>query len=333
MPNLTGRRSSAPRARREASDPARQRSLLERVQTAVAGRYVIERPIGRGGSATVYLGADQKHDRPVAIKALDPTLTTALGAERFLREIRITAALQHPHILPLIDSGSEGGVLFFVSPYVEGPTLRERLAASGSLPLAEALRLGREVADALAYAHRRGVVHLDIKPENILLSDGHAVIADFGIARAVCDGCRQTVAAPQLIVGTPEYMSPEQAEGVVSLDARSDIYSLACVLYELLTGRPPFVGETLERLVQQHWNAPPPGLRETRPDVPLALEAVLCRALAKRPDERPATVAEIAAALRSACTQSARETRPAYRQRAHLGLPRTALSPPTRSYH
>ncbi len=290
------RRAAAPRVEAAAH--------LERLRSAVADRYAIRRPIGRGGSATVYLGWDLKHDRRVAVKVLGPGFATAVGTERFLREIRITAALQHPHILPLLDSGSEDEILYFVTPYVDGPTLRARLVASGRFPLEEVMRIGREVADALAYAHRHGVVHLDIKPENILLSDGHAVIADFGIARAVCDGCRETSwTPPSLIVGTPEYMSPEQAEGATALDARSDIYSLACVLYEMLVGSPPFSGDSVERVAYQHWNAPPPGLRGVRADVPPDIEDALRRALAKRPEERPATVAEIAAVLRSACSR------------------------------
>src|SRR6059036_3826222 len=209
--------------------------LLETLRDALAGRYAVERELGRGGMATVFLAEDLKHRRPVAIKVLHAELAAALGAERFLREIEIAARLQHPHILPLYDSGAAGGVLYYVMPYVEGESLRDRLDRDKQLGLEDALRIATEVAGALAYAHSRGIVHRDIKPENIMLSGGTAVVADFGIARAVsAAGEGQHLTQTGTIMGTPAYMSPEQASGSAEIDGRSDEYSLACVLYEML---------------------------------------------------------------------------------------------------
>src|SRR5712664_2305107 len=216
----------------------------ERVRASLAGRYTIERELGRGGMATVYLARDLKHDRSVALKVLRPELAAVLGAERFLREIRLTAQLQHPHILALIDSGEADGFLYYVMPYVEGESLRERLEREGQLPLEEALRIAREVASALSHAHSHDVVHRDIKPENILISSGEAVVADFGIGRAITAAARDTLTGTGIAIGTPGYMSPEQATGGARLDGRSDIYSLACVLYEMLAGDPPYVASS-----------------------------------------------------------------------------------------
>src|SRR5881227_369957 len=222
---------------------------LARVQAALAGRYTIERELGRGGMATVYLAQDRKHHRQVAIKVLKPELAAALGPERFLREIDTAARLNHPHILPLHDSGQAGGFLYYVMHYIEGESLRDRLEREGPLPLEDALRITRDVTSALSYAHSHDVVHRDIKPENILLSGGEAVVADFGIARALTAAGGDNLTTIGLAVGTPTYMSPEQAAGVAQLDGRSDIYSLGCVLYEMLAGEPPFTGPTAQAII------------------------------------------------------------------------------------
>ena len=217
-----------------------------RLAAALADRYRIERELGAGGMATVYLAADLKHGRRVAIKVLHAEFSAALGAERFLKEIALTASLQHPHILPLFDSGSVGGLLYYVMPYVEGETLRGRLKRERQLPIADAVRIATEAADALAYAHERGVVHRDIKPENILLQGGHSLVADFGIALAVeqAGGGGQRMTQTGFSLGTPQYMSPEQATGEREVGPRSDIYSLGVVTYEMLVGEPPFAGRT-----------------------------------------------------------------------------------------
>jgi serine/threonine-protein kinase len=236
--------------------------------------------------ATVYLAEDLKHHRPVAIKVLRPELAAALGPERFLREIELTARLNHPHILPLLDSGEAEGLLFYVMPYVEGESLRERLAQERQLPLDEALRIAAEVADALDFAHQHNVLHRDIKPENILLESKHAVVADFGIARAIDAAGGQRLTETGIAVGTPEYMSPEQAGGGKDLDGRSDVYALGCVLHEMLAGQPPFTGPTVESLVRQHLSAEPPTVTALRPSVPEGVVAALTRSLAKVPADR-----------------------------------------------
>ncbi|HEU5218330.1 MAG TPA: serine/threonine-protein kinase, partial [Gemmatimonadales bacterium] len=218
-------------------------AAFARLQAFLADRYTIERELGRGGMATVYLARDLKHNRPVAIKVLRPELAAVLGRDRFLREIAITAGLQHPHILALLDSGEAEGSLYYVMPFVAGESLRDRLERERQLPLDDALRITREVADALDYAHRQGLIHRDIKPENILLSDRHAMVADFGIARAVEQAGGDKLTETGLAVGTPDYMSPEQAAGSADLDGRTDQYSLGCVLYEMLAGHPPFLGK------------------------------------------------------------------------------------------
>ena len=243
-------------------------SLAGRVRSALAGRYGVERELGRGGMAVVFLARDLKHDRLVAVKVLRPEVSTTLGPGRFLREITLAARLAHPHIVPLHDSGEAAGLLYYVMPYGEGETLRARLERERRLPVADALGMAREVADALDYAHRQGVVHRDIKPENILLEAGHAVVTDFGIARAISvAGSRITTAG--FALGTPEYMSPEQASGDSAVDGRSDQYSLGCVLFEALVA----------------------------PEVPAAVAAAVERALAKAPEDRFATVGAFAAAL------------------------------------
>jgi serine/threonine protein kinase len=235
---------------------------LALLATALEGRYVIEREIGSGGTAVVFRARDLRHHRLVAIKVLRPELARSLGPDRFLREIRIAASLTHPHILPVHDSGEAAELLYYVMPYVEGESLRSRLIREGALPMDDALRIAREVADALSYAHSRGVVHRDIKPGNILLVGGHAVVADFGIATATDIGMDdETLTSPGLVIGTPAYMSPEQARGEPMVDGRSDLYSLGCVLYEMLTGRPPFTGPSAQAVLARHSHDAPEPLR------------------------------------------------------------------------
>ncbi|NIQ57194.1 MAG: protein kinase, partial [Gammaproteobacteria bacterium] len=268
-----------------------------RLNEALAGRYVIEREIGAGGMATVFLARDVRHERDVALKVLDPELGAFLGSERFLAEIGTTASLQHPHILPLFDSGEADGFLFYVMPFVEGETLRDRLAREGQLPIDDALAIVREVADGLAWAHRAGVVHRDIKPGNILLAGGHATVADFGIARGVQQAGGERLTQTGTIVGTPTYMSPEQAAGDAEVDGRSDLYSLACVLYEMLAGEPPFSGPSPASILTKKVTQPPPTVRVLRDTAPAWLDAALTRALARSPADRFATAEEFAAAL------------------------------------
>jgi serine/threonine-protein kinase len=268
-----------------------------RLAAALAGRYTIERELGAGGMATVYLALDVKHQRRVAIKVLRPELAAAIGPDRFLREITTTANLHHPHILALYDSGEAGGFLYYVMPFVEGESLRDRLTREKQLPLDDALLIAREVADALSYAHSRGVVHRDIKPENILLESGHAVVADFGIAKAVSAAGGESLTQTGIAIGTPQYMSPEQAAGEKDIDGRSDLYSLACVLYEMLTGQPPFTGPTVESVVRQHMVEQARPVSQFRPAVPAVIADVLTRALAKNPADRFSPAAHFAAAL------------------------------------
>ncbi len=270
---------------------------LARLSSALGDRYTVERELGVGGMATVYLAEDLKHHRRVAIKVLSPDLAAAIGGDRFLREIEISAGLHHPHILPLYDSGEADGLLYYVMPYVEGESLRTRLDREKQLPLDDAVRLAREVADALSYAHGRGVVHRDIKPENILLAAGHAVVADFGIARAISAAGGESITATGLAVGTPTYMSPEQATADPEVDGRSDLYSLACTLFEMLAGQPPFTGPTPESVIRQHVMAEPPSITNFRPAVPRSLAGTLARALAKTPADRFNPVAQFAEAL------------------------------------
>jgi TolB-like protein/tRNA A-37 threonylcarbamoyl transferase component Bud32/Tfp pilus assembly protein PilF len=270
---------------------------LGRLSAALADRYVIERELGAGGMATVYLAHDVRHDRKVALKVLRPELSAALGAERFLAEIKTTARLRHPHILPLFDSGEAGGALYYVMPLVDGESLRARLERERPLPLAEALRITREVADALAYAHGCGVVHRDIKPENILLEGGHALASDFGIARAIDAAGDVRLTETGQSLGTPLYMSPEQSAGDTMIDGRSDLYSLASVLFEMLTGAPPFAGATAQAILVQRFTQPAPRISATRMDVPAAVDAAVHRALARDPDDRQPTIERFAEAL------------------------------------
>jgi serine/threonine-protein kinase len=258
--------------------------------------------------ATVYLARDLKHDRAVAVKVLRPELAIALGADRFLREITTTAQLAHPHILPLLDSGDAAGTLFYVMPFVEGESLRDRLLREKQLPLEDALQLTREVADALSYAHARGVVHRDIKPENILLQSGHAVVADFGIARAIAAAGSARLTETGLAVGTPAYMSPEQAAAETDLDGRSDLYSLGCVLYEMLAGEPPFTGHSAQAVVAKRLSTPAPRISILRDRVPAHVEQALDTALARTPADRFATAAQFRDALGTAEAQGHRGT-------------------------
>ena len=271
-----------------------------RLASALGDRYEVEREVGSGGMAIVFAARDIRHNRTVAVKVLRPELAVSLGAERFLREIELAAGLQHPHIVPVYDSGAGDGLLFYVMPLVDGEPLSARIAREGALPVAEATRIAREIAGALAYAHERGIIHRDIKPENILLSGNHALVADFGIARAVQSAAAGGITATGMAVGTPMYMSPEQALGSADVDARSDIYSLGCVLYEMLTGQQPFSGVSLQAILAQSITAPRPRARKIRRDVPVAVDDVVVTALAKEPTDRYATAAAFDAALAAA---------------------------------
>jgi len=263
---------------------------------ALRDRYMLERELGRGGMATVYLAHDLRHDRKVALKVVHPELAATLGPERFLREIRLTAKLSHPHILPVLDSGEASGQLWYTMPYVEGKSVRDRLQREVQLPIDDAVRIAREVAGALDYAQRHGVVHRDVKPENILLEDDQAVLADFGVAKALSDAGGQ-LTGTGLSVGTPAYMSPEQASGASQIDGRSDIYSLGCVLYEMLAGEPPFTGPTAQVIVAKRFVDPVPMVRRLREAVPSVVEAAIARSLARVPADRFETPGQFAAAL------------------------------------
>jgi len=267
------------------------------LQTALADRYSIERTLGAGGMATVYLAQDQRHDRQVAVKVLRPELAAVIGAQRFLQEIKTTANLQHPHILGLIDSGTANGLLWYVMPYVRGESLRDRLHADKQLPIPEAVRLAVEVASALDYAHRQGVIHRDIKPENILLHDGHALVADFGIALAASKAGSTRMTETGMSIGTPQYMSPEQAMGEREITARSDVYSLGSVTYEMLVGGPPFTGPTAQAIVAKVLTGEPEPPSASRKTIPPHVEAAVLQALEKLPADRFASAAEFAAAL------------------------------------
>ena len=270
---------------------------IVRLTPALADRYRIEREVGAGGMARVFAARDLRHDRDVAIKVLYAELAAVLGAERFLAEIKTTAKLQHPHILPLLDSGVADGLLYYVMPLVDGESLRQRLERETQLPLPDALRITRQVGEALDYAHRHGIVHRDIKPENVLLQDGNALIADFGIALAVTGAGGDRLTATGLSLGTPQYMSPEQAMGERKIDGRSDIYSLGCVLYEMLSGQPPFSGPTTQSIIAQVITAEPIPVSTHRAAVPHAFDDALSRALHKLPADRYQSAAELVADL------------------------------------
>src|SRR5579862_625311 len=252
------------------------------LQGTLADHYQIERELGRGGMATVYVARDTKHGRKVALKVLHPALASSLGTERFRREITLAASLQHPHIMPVHDSGeTPSGTLWFTMPLIEGESLRDRLRRERQLSINDALRVTREIALALDYAHRHGVIHRDIKPENVLLVDGQAMVADFGIARATTlGGPGETLTATGMSIGTPAYMSPEQAAGERTVDARTDVYSLGAVCYEMLTGEPPFVGPTAQAIAAKMMAGDVPSIRRVRPSVPEPVEDAVRRALA-----------------------------------------------------
>ena len=278
----------------------------ERLRQALADRYTLERALGRGGMATVYLAYDLKHHRQVAIKVLKPELAAALGPDRFVREIDIAAGLRHPQIVPLYESGEAQGFLYYVMPYVEGEPLRDRLNRDKHLPLEDAVRITLDVADALSYAHRHDVVHRDIKPENILLESGHAVVADFGIARAITAAGGDRLTETGIAVGTPAYMSPEQATGAQEVDARSDVYSLACVLFEMLCGDPPFAGSSAQGILSRKAVDTAPSVHSVRRTVPEVVEQALTRALATVPADRFATAQAFAVALQAPARPSRR---------------------------
>jgi serine/threonine-protein kinase len=299
--------------------------VIARLAAALADRYRVERELGAGGMATVYLAHDLRHERDVAIKVLHPDLGAVLGADRFLAEIKLTARLQHPHILPLLDSGAADGLLYYVMPYVRGETLRTRLERETQLAIPEAVRMAGEVADALQAAHALGVVHRDIKPENILLQDGHALVADFGIALAVQQAGGQRMTQTGLSLGTPQYMAPEQATGEKVVDARADIYALAAVTYEMLTGAPPFTGANVQAIMARVMTSdaePPSRVRKT---IPPGVEAAVLQGLAKLPADRFASARDFAQALqqkgigRHATTGAAPRVAPRTRRAMVLG--------------
>ena len=284
---------------------------VQRVLASLSDRYTAERPLGGGGMAAVFLAADLRHGRRVALKVFDPERVSSIDTERFLREIRVTAGLQHPHILPLLDSGGVDGVPYYVTPYVEGETLRARLDRELRLPLEDVVALTRELADALDYAHGHGVVHRDIKPANILLSGGHAMVADFGVARAVGGADDGRLTHTGTSVGTPLYMSPEQAGGARELDGRADEYALGCVVFEMLGGAPPFTGPTGDSVAYQHLAVPAPPVTNLRPGLPAGIAEAIGRALAKAPADRHATLGAFARALETAAAAHDRTPAPA----------------------
>ena len=276
-------------------------AAIHATQTLLGERYRLARELGRGGMATVYLAEEVKHRREVAIKVLHPDFAPTLGAERFVREIGIAARLSHPHLVPLIDSGEAGGLRYYVSAYVSGGSLRDRLLAEARLPVTDAIRIASEIGAALGYVHRAGFIHRDVKPENILFAEGMALLADFGVARPSArgggDGAVTTVTSAGLAVGTPEYMSPEQASGDSDLDARSDVYSLACVVFEMLAGEPPFRGSSPRATMAKQVAEPARRLRTVRPEIPVTVEDAVARALAKDPELRWPSIGEFVAAL------------------------------------
>jgi serine/threonine-protein kinase len=284
--------------------------LGSQLQAGLSGSYTLERELGRGGMATVFLAQDLKHDRPVALKVLHPDLAASLGPERFLREIKLAARLQHPHILTVLDSGDAGGRLWFTMPFVEGESLRDRLRRERQLPVEDGIRITREAAQALQYAHEHGVIHRDIKPENLLLTrDGNTLVADFGIARGLQagGGTDDKLTDTGLVVGTPAYMSPEQASGDRTLDARSDVYSLGSVLYEMLAGEPPFSAPSMQAMIVKRLTEPPPSVRAARATVAEPVDQAIRKALAPLAADRFATVAQFAQALQAGATATTAE--------------------------
>ena len=271
--------------------------MQENLTKALEDRYTVVREIGRGGMATVYLAQDFRHGRDVAVKVLHPDLASALGNDRFLREIRLVARLNHPHILPLFDSGEAAGFLFYVMPFIQGESLRERLNREGKLEIEHGLALARSIAGALDYAHRNNIVHRDIKPENIMLNEGEAMVMDFGIAKALTAAGADTLTQVGMVVGTPAYVSPEQAAGEIDIDGRSDQYSLGCMLYEMLSGERPFSGPTAQAVIQKRFIDPVPSLRKILRELPEEIDVALSKALAQDPAARFFTTGEFARAL------------------------------------
>jgi serine/threonine-protein kinase len=282
--------------------PQRLPDLMFQIQDALADRYSIRRELGKGGMATVYLARELRYDRMVALKVMRPDLASSPGTERFLHEIRITAQLRHPRIVPVFDSGrtdaleAGGSHLWYTMPYIEGETLRQRLVRQRTIPVDEAVRITCEIATALDYAHRRGIVHRDVKPENILIEDGHAVISDFGVARALDAAAASGITATGFAVGTPAYMSPEEASGSPNLDGRADVYALGCVLYEMLAGDAPFVG-TPKAVIAQRLHSTPVSVNQRTAGVPRDVSQALDKAMATRPENRFKSAAEFAEAL------------------------------------
>jgi serine/threonine-protein kinase len=301
---------------------------FDRLKAAIADRYAIEREVGSGGMATVYLADDARHRRKVAVKVLRPEVGQTLGPERFFREIEIAAQLQHPNILPLLDSGEAGGFLYYVMPYVDGPSLRDRIAHQGELPVHDAVKILTEVVDALAAAHARGIVHRDIKPDNVMLTGRHAMVTDFGVAKALHEATgRQKLTTAGVALGTPSYMAPEQAAGETNLDARVDIYAVGCLAYEMLTGRPPFTGPTVQAILAAHMTEEPQSLRQRRASVSPALDQVVLKCLAKHSADRWQSADELLHQLESLVTPSGgvtpTDTRPV--KATTVGVPNTRL--------
>jgi len=305
------------------------RSLLtdlpDRLAEALTDRYTLQRELGRGGMATVYLAEDLKHRRKVALKVLQPHLAATLGAERFLREITVAANLQHPHILPLYDSGEADGFLFYVMPFVDGPSLRQKLIREGELPIPDAVRILRDVADALSYAHQQGVVHRDIKPENVMLSGRHALVADFGVARAIDESAGGKLTETGVALGTPAYMAPEQAAADPHTDHRADVYAFGVTAYEMLTGQPPFTGTTPQAVLAAHWTEAPVGVAERRATIPPALAQLVMRCLEKKPADRPQAADELVQVLEGVATPSGGVT-PTQMQPVRARLRRSTLA-------
>ena len=300
--------------------------LLDRARVALADRYPVERQLGEGGAAIVFLAEDRKHHRRVAVKVLRPEVASALGADRFLREIELAARLSHPHILTLIDSGVANGLFYYVMPYVESDSLRARLQREGRLPIEGAVEIARAIAGALDHAHRHGIVHRDIKPENILLQGGLPVVTDFGIATALTTAGGERLTATGIAVGTPAYMSPEQVAGDPALDGRSDVYSLGCVLYEMLTGDPPFAGASAQAVMSKRITEPEPRVSAARHDVTAEIDDVVCQAMAREPANRFATGGQFAQALATARTGVSRARTAGHAEMSLAVLPFANLS-------